>query len=561
MRHDKIVAHALRYGWQSGVSVEGVQGEIVRRVQKEELKEVFHAHRQSAAPRYATEKQRQLEREVIIRALRGRDTLDPIEVRADLTRYNLVNENPRRQEVIRSILATRDQTVILQGGAGTGKTTSLRIIAEIAQEHGYEVVGLAPTGKAADSLRSIGIRAETLQRELMQNQPGLRHKQRFYFVDESSLTSTKQFGKFYGRVSPQDRVLLIGDDSPKRRVGQHHSVEAGRMFYALQQAGVKTAQLNKILRQKEPWLLDIVRHFRNGHTAKAIGELDQRGKILDYFATPAGRYAHIAQEYAKHREGTLVVSPDNKSRSEINTAIRSALRRRDMLGPERPAAVLVARDPGSKANLRVAATYRSLDRVRYMRGSKAIGIRAGEYATVIDVDRPRNQITALANGRQITYDPKQLSSVAIYEEREIGLAVGDRVQFTAPFRQKALRTRETGTVKAFDGKDVTVALDNGKTSRWSLDDFRHIDYGYVSTSHAAQSATVERCIVNVDTGDSRLRSLHGQVFAYVASSRPEYDLVIVTDDKAALIRELGRSTERETALSREEIQQVAGIGG
>ena len=45
-------------------------------------------------------------------------------------------------------------------------------------------------------------------------------QKRLYFVDESSLTSTNQMKEFLNRLTPQDRVVLVGD------VRQHQAVEA-----------------------------------------------------------------------------------------------------------------------------------------------------------------------------------------------------------------------------------------------------------------------------------------------------------------------------------------------
>jgi ATP-dependent exoDNAse (exonuclease V) alpha subunit len=75
--------------------------------------------------------------------------------------------------------------------------------------------------------------------------PNRRH---FYFVDESSLASTNQMREFLARLGPNDRVLLIGDTR------QHQGVEAGRPFEQLQEAGMRTAKLDEIVRQKDPAL-------------------------------------------------------------------------------------------------------------------------------------------------------------------------------------------------------------------------------------------------------------------------------------------------------------------
>ena len=93
--------------------------------------------------------------------------------------------------MIRGLLTTTDQVVGIQGGAGTGKTTALGIVREIAEEHGLEVRGLAPTSRARNALQESGIHAETLQKHLLRSKSDSEEaKPRLYFVDESSLSST-----------------------------------------------------------------------------------------------------------------------------------------------------------------------------------------------------------------------------------------------------------------------------------------------------------------------------------------------------------------------------------
>src|SRR3954453_22546813 len=128
------------------------------------------------------------------------------------------------------------------------------------------------------------------------------------------------------RLGAKDHVLLIGDDDPHpRKVGQHTSIEAGRIFQELQEAGMKTAHLNRVYRQKDPELKQVVLEFRHGRTQEAIELLAGQQRIHEY-ANARERYAAIAIAYLEQPKGTLVVSPDNKSRQEVNATIRSRMR-------------------------------------------------------------------------------------------------------------------------------------------------------------------------------------------------------------------------------------------
>jgi len=92
----------------------------------------------------------------------------------------------------------------------------------------------------------------TLQHHLVRGQNANDGQQRLYFIDESSLASTKQVHEFLTRLHARDRVIFVGDTR------QHQGVEAGKPFEQLQQAGMHTAQLDQIVRQKDPLLKEAV---------------------------------------------------------------------------------------------------------------------------------------------------------------------------------------------------------------------------------------------------------------------------------------------------------------
>ena len=156
-----------------------------------------------------------------------------------------------------------------------------------------------------------------------------------------------------------------------------------------------------------------------------------------------------------------------------------------------------------------------------------------------------------------------MSGVAIYEPEIRGFAVGDRLQFTSPWRDKGISTRDMGTIRYLD-KDgnVRVQLDEwNKTVDWNLKQNRHVDYAYAMTSHSSQGATVDRVLVHIDTADTKIRALINEVLAYVALSRPRYDARILTDDEQRLSAALSRSQQNATALAPQTTaDQIHGFG-
>lgn len=447
-----------------------------------------------------------------------------------------------QRAAVEQILSSCDQVTALEGVAGAGKTTSLAAIREAAERDGYKVEGFAPTSRAAQKLGEAGIESSTLQRHLVRSQEPHDGQKRLYVVDESSLASTKQMNEFLQRLKENDRVLLVGDTR------QHEAVEAGRPYHQLQEAGISTARLDEILRQKDPALRDVVEKLSRGQVKEAMEKLDAQGRVHEIFDRDE-RMASIAHEYVKQPEGTLVVSPDNRSRMEINQAIHYAMQDAGKMPyREHEMTVLVARQEITGADRQWAAQYEPGDLVRYTRGSKTHGIEAGEYARVEHANEKENLVTVKReNSEQVSYDPRRLHGVTLYRETERAFSEGDRVQFTAPNRERHIANRELATIeKIDDSANLQLRLDTGRTVAFNISENPHLDYGYAVTSHSSQGQTADRVLVHVDTEQAGEKLVNRRL-AYVAVSRGRYDAQVYTNDKVQLANQLSRDGSHRSA--------------
>lgn len=494
---------------------------------------------------FTTQQTIRAEREVMRRLEQGQNQapqIMPIQDAIALTE-NRQHLNPAQRSAIEQVLTSRDVIQGLQGSAGVGKTTALESVRQGAEERGYTVEGFAPTSRAAHQLRDAGIAADTLQGFLARAQtaddPSRRH---LYMVDESSLASTKQMRDFLEKIGPEDRVLLIGDTR------QHQGVEAGKPFEQLVEAGMGTAQLNQIVRQKDPALLQAVEYLSRSEIAQGIAALQQQGRITE-IADPQQRIEAIAKSYAAKPENTIVVSADNTSRREINQAVRVELQALGMVQPASHAIpVLAPRSDMTDADRAWASRYQVRDVLHYQRGSKHIDIERCSYAEVIATNPKDNLLTVQKpNGERVTYDPARLRGISAYREIEREFAVGDRLQFTAPNRVLGVANRDLGTIEQVD-KDgrLAVLMDNGKTVSFDANQMRHFDHGYAVTSHSSQGLTAERVLVNIDT------NVHPELintrFAYVSVSRASHDAQIYTNDVASLVPGLSRDATKTSAV-------------
>jgi len=196
-----------------------------------------------------------------------------------------------------------------------------------------------------------------------------------------------------------------------------------------------------------------------------------------------------------------------------------------------------------------AAQYEPGDIVRYTRGSKAVRIDAGEYVRVAAVDREKNLLTVeRAGGQQITYNPERLHGVSVFREGEREFSVGDRVQFTAPYRDEHIANRQLGTFQQIDPEgNFRIQTDSGRAVQFNVREHPHLDYGYAVTSHSSQGATADRVLIHVDTEQAHEQLVNSRL-AYVSVSRARHDAQIYTNDAGKLGDELSRDVSKQSAM-------------
>jgi len=525
---------------------EQVRHEFAQRVQRGEFLVVGRVEGR-AAPLYTTAEMVRMEQEIIGRMQSGnqRTYSDPMLVSPSLriaTEDRHTELSPAQREVVDDIFVSREKIIGLDGLAGTGKTTTLAVIREGVEAEGYKVEGFAPTSRAAQKLAEAGIETSTLQRHLARGEQPDTGEKRLYVLDESSLASTRQMHEFIERLHARDRVLLVGDTR------QHEAVEAGRPFAQLQEAGMRTMRLEEIVRQKDPELKQAVEQLARGQVGAAIASLDRQGRVHEVKGYEE-RITAIAREYAKSPESTLVVSPDNLSRTEINQRIHAELQSRGVVRrDEHSVPTLVPRQEMTGADRSWAQQYQVDDILRYSRSSRETGIAKGEHTRVKGIDAQNNRLTVLrVDGSETTYDPRRQMGVSVYREQEKPFSVGDRIQFTAPNQELKIANRELGTVENIvpDGA-MRLKLDSGRSINFEPQRHPHLDHGYAVTSHSSQGQTAERVLIHVDT-ELAAKDLLNSRMAYVSVSRGQWDAQIFTNNREKLPQALGHDVSNQSA--------------
>ncbi len=173
---------------------------------------------------------------------------------------------PQQRQAVE--LAARTGVLILTGGPGTGKTTTVRGIVALFQKMGLEIVLAAPTGRAAKRMSELtGMEAQTVHRLLGMSWNDATHQVTFQktekepleadavIVDEMSMVDLALFSALLRALRPGTRLVLVGD------ADQLPSVGAGNVFSDLIRSGrVETVFLREVFRQAEQSAI-----IRNAH--------------------------------------------------------------------------------------------------------------------------------------------------------------------------------------------------------------------------------------------------------------------------------------------------------
>ena len=473
-----------------------------------------------------------------------------------------------QKAAVKLILSAKDRVVGVQGYAGTGKTTMLDRARVLAEKKGYSMAGLAPSASAVQTLAAeAGIESETLQMFLARNagvaegrltRKGAREMRAAFaktilVVDEGSLASTVQARDLL-RIANElriPRVVLVGD------ARQLDAVDAGKPFAQLQAAGMQTAVMDEIVRQRDPALKEAVEASLKGEIHRAFDKLG--GNVAEVkpdniAGAVAARWLRLSPE---QRENTGVMAPSHELRREINGHVRDRLAREGRIHGSTMESERLVSKGYTNAEKALAGNYAAGDVVAFHRPYKRIGVGKGDERRVAGVDhKARAVLLDDGRGGRVAWKPEEIGGrrggSEVYRAEEIELRAGDRIRWTRNDAGLGLVNSRTAEVLSAANGRVTFRLEDGKTLELGRNDpqLRHLDHAWASTVHAFQGRTVDNVIAAMEARHPHLTT---QKSFYVEISRARDRAELVTDDAAGLREQL-------QAVTGERIAALEGIG-
>ena len=450
-----------------------------------------------------------------------------------------------QREAVRTVLLSGDRIVGVQGHAGSGKTTMLREAKALMGAR--RIVGLAPSAAAARVLeKEAGIAARTLQYFLARYgnlSPDRLTKAREEYagavlaVDECSMIDTVRMRELL-RIADLlgvARVALVGDTAQLR------AVDAGEPFKLLQKAGMATATMGEVLRQKDKELLRAVMHARHGEAGEAMGLLGGervREVPREQLGTEAAR-RWLALE-PEDRADTAVMAPTHEIRRQANAAIREGL---EEDGTLRGKVLSVDRLVPRRLTRALAADIASYEPGDTLVFHRDVFGCAKDDVCIVTATGDGRVVLLHPDGGERSFRPSGNAAwyFGLYDTERIELRAGERIRWTRNRKARPPRFGHPPIPELVNGGEAEIVEIGSRRVRFrdgereftlALDDaqLRHLDHAYCTTVHAAQGKTANAAIAVLDAGGAADREMF-----HVEISRVRREFLLLTDDREALI--------------------------
>ncbi|OGV51924.1 MAG: hypothetical protein A3F46_05640 [Legionellales bacterium RIFCSPHIGHO2_12_FULL_42_9] len=506
-------------------------------------------------------------------------------------RFSEASLTAGQREACHLITATQDRFVMIQGYAGTGKTTMTKTAIDAMSavrntlQQDMNIIAVAPTHQAVNEIRALGIDARTLKRFLIDEvqNPSL-HANTFVMLDESSMVGNRDYAALTQLIHEKGaRCVMLGD------IAQHQAIDSGKpSALLLKEGSLAVAYMDEIVRQKSNAYKAAVETLISGKTDKALAMLADLPLTSVTRRTDARQYEQLMHSVAEvsfdenapeapwlshaprfdkinHdsligiavddylsrtrdcREQTIVVIHENNAREITNQRIREGLMKQRVLGVENVSFSRLVGTSYSAAELRLTSTYEAC-----LQKSADFYLKKDNlYYRVQGVDQ-KTGIVELGHdsGKTLRFLPEKVpddARMALFEKQSANISVGEKIHFKTSEPSLERFANQSLQVIAVTA-DSMIAMDTtGKSHRLdkkSLSD-SHWDYSYTATSYAIQGASAQFVIGVEDTTNPKVS--HFRSF-YITATRGVLHAMIYTNSYDKLIERLHHNPNKYSAL-------------
>ena len=408
--------------------------------------------------------------------------------------------------------AARNGLLVLTGGPGTGKTTTINAIIRFFEAEGMDILLAAPTGRAAKRMtETTGYEARTIHRllEISKMSGDLDNKLTFernegnpletdvIIIDEMSMVDISLMHALLRAITVGTRVILVGD------VNQLPSVGPGNVLKDIINSHIfNVVKLTKIFRQATE--SDII---LNAHKINAGERINLDNKSKDFFLLKRDDVNTIIQVIISLVRDKL---PKYVNATSFDIQVLTPMRKGE-LGVERLNQVLqqYLNPPISEKKEK-----------EYHQG----------------VFREGDKVMQIKNNYQLNWEVK--SRYGITTDSGTGIFNGD-----------------TGSIKEINlfAEQVTVEFDEGRQVEYTFSQLEELELAYAITIHKSQGSEYPAVVMPILTGP---RMLLNRNLLYTAVTRAKNCVAIVGSQNTVQMMIDNESEQRRYSSLSDRIKEL-----
>lgn len=383
------------------------------------------------------------------------------------------NLSAEQVEAIRHVTNRTGRLALVQGDAGTGKSTALEVAARAWETAGLRVRPVAPMAKAAGGLKEVDAQSGTVAALIMKAKDWVNDKgetveasdpltnQDVIVVDEIGTIDSRTLHELVQLVSDAGAKLVgMGD------IKQLQPVAAGGPFAALQKyTDIAVVNITQALRQKTERTKSMVRNILDKNPVDALSTLSAIGQFHQE-ADSESAVAHAISQWSQrfdlsNFESTVMITNTVNEVALLNENARDHLIDKGAISRQAGVKLEVLDSDGFSLGHK---PFTEGDRITFLKNNNALGVE--------------NKLQA--NITQISTDPK-------------------------------------------GGHLITAETEKGNEVSFNTREYNQFDYGYAITSNGSQGMSVDHALIYVGEGVQNFHS------SYVQFSRVKFDLSLVVN--------------------------------
>ena len=390
----------------------------------------------------------------------------------DIEKENGVNFNELQRKAIK--LSLESNIMILTGGPGTGKTTTLSGIIQILKSLGMHIGAAAPTGKAAKRMTEVtGLNAKTIHRLLIYNPySGYNYNDDnplpydVIIIDEISMVNILLMNSLLEAITPGTKLILVGDADQLPAIGPGNVLAD-----CIESKIIPTVCLTEIFRQAEDSEIILNAHaINNGKPIKVSNKKPNN----NFFFITKGDMDSISDEIM-----SLVTTrlPNKYGVQPTDIQVLTPMRKYTPVGSDELNHKLQEAINPSEGGITFGkTTFKVGDKVMQLKNNYLKEVFNGDTGYITDIDTEERTIKVEYDDQTVEYDSSEFDEITLAYATTIHKSQGSEYSIVIiPITEAHHRMLQRNLIytAVTRSKDVCILIGNPEMFKYAVNNTQY----------------------------------------------------------------------------------------